>query len=404
VSALYKRAVSGVERIWLAYDQVLPHCIDFIIAGSGTLNADLWRIAIAKAAAVHPGIRSQYQGYLAWAKWIETDVVPAVREIHQQWPAQNYDDSVGILDTRLAFKNGCGVEVVIVHDKVEPKIVFRALHALVDGRGLLLFVDDCMRAYRGEALIGSASTQTDWQLAATITKKTEPIAEEIFTSPFPVQQHQPLGARWLRITLPLCDKPLPRVCMAFLASAQEQGMTQIRLALPVDLRRHLKNSSQHNDGLDDRRRISTGNLTGTIYLLLQVGDDIESITKKIRHQLDANEDCVFPKGYRFLSWLSLKTIYRHTLALFRRSHAKNLYASTAMISNVGRVSLAGYSIADFEPKWAAMHPPLQEGSPLFALMLGHDNGIEVILNFPLCVWHADTITNFSARLRREFEV
>jgi hypothetical protein len=102
--------------------------------------------------------------------------------------------------------------------------------------------------------------------------------------------------------------------------------------------------------------------------------------------------------------LSLKSIYRQALALFRRSHAHNLYASTAMISNVGRVSLASYSIADFVSTWAAMRPPLQEGLPLFAVMVRHDNGIEVVLNFPLCVWQENTINSFSAHLCAEFEV
>lgn len=371
MSSLYSRKVSSTERIWLAYNEITPHIIDYIIAGFGELKLDKWTEAVRRASEVNPVMKSHLIGALAWSRWQESMNYPMVRLVNRDWPVRSDEDAEGLLDSPLDYKDRPPIEVILVNGP-EAKIVFRGLHALVDGRALMHIAQECFRAYRGEPLMGSFDTSTDADIASRVRQDTHPAEHMDYVPPLsPASSPQPLGSKRLRLTLPKVSKPLPRLIQCLAKLADDKGATGKRFILPVDLRRHCNNTS-----------MNAGNLVGKITVDINNEESIEQLSEKIKLQLADNSDCVFPDNYDGLRFLPIKILQKTFAALFNNAHKDNRFLGTAMISNLGKVSLSQLSVPEFNANWAAMYPPLQDGFPIFAGVMGHDNGLEVTLNIP----------------------
>ena len=84
------------------------------------------------------------------------------------------------------------VEVVYVTGPMS-RLVFRAHHGVMDGKGILEFVGDVMRSLGGEAPLGATGTATDLDLAIQLEPPPEPRLAETCLAPTGLTQAAAAG-------------------------------------------------------------------------------------------------------------------------------------------------------------------------------------------------------------------
>ncbi len=156
----FSRKVSPFERIFLLLAMMdCPFSNQLVLEGKGTLDASRWENAVQAASEANPGSRLLYKGRSSWAQWVDCGVTPPVRDFNgAHWSADG-PEGAPFLSDPMPFRDGHSCEVVLLSGD-PARVVFRTLHATMDGGGTLVWVEDIFRALRGEPLIGQGSRQT----------------------------------------------------------------------------------------------------------------------------------------------------------------------------------------------------------------------------------------------------
>jgi hypothetical protein len=184
------------------------------------------------------------------------------------------------------------------------RLVFRTLHAAIDGRGLSHWVMEVCRAMRGEPLQGSTSALTDSDLQAQYADR---IPEQLPAPPtlcIPVippsaAARQPLDYIWRRAVIDRnVSQMLPKTAVFLAQWARHREAGEVVFTIPVDYR-----------GLRTQE-MGIGNLTG--YLRLTVAEDAtpRTLMHQLHSQLRAYADCRPLPGGRRLFRLPLWYILR----------------------------------------------------------------------------------------------
>ncbi len=153
----FRRPVSPNEWLYLAFERRKgePFVIQLVVEGRGTIAPGTLRRAVAEASQSCPGARLTLVG----RTWVDNGRAPAVREV------TDLDAAL-----RAPLDPGAGRSCEVVMSAGEPMtLVFRAHHAVMDGRGLLCWALDVFRALRGEELVGAASPLYDLALLDELT-------------------------------------------------------------------------------------------------------------------------------------------------------------------------------------------------------------------------------------------
>ncbi|MFJ8159057.1 AMP-binding protein [Streptomyces sp. NPDC094468] len=253
----FRRPVSPNEWLYLAFEQRsgAPFVIQLVVEGKGTIEPGALRRAVAEASQACPGARLR----LARRTWVDSGQTPVVREV---------TDLGAGLRAPLDPSAGRSCEVVIRAGEQPTTLVFRAHHAVMDGRGLLSWALDVFRALRGEELVGATSPLSDLGFlgeqigsgAAPRRQRQQPKwpsplgrTARPTASPEPSgrARHQETRVHWARRTL---DGVHHDLVAKIAAAATDASGAAARIMIPVDLRRH-------RPGLR-----ATGNLTLPIFL------------------------------------------------------------------------------------------------------------------------------------------
>ncbi len=313
------RSVSGLERIWLAADQVAPpFAIQFVLEDPA-VDVPRWRAALAKALAANPGFSVQLEGRLRGTRWVPG---PSPEILEVDWDGRSDHPCLWApMDAPMQILIGRGC------------VVFRALHALTDGRGLLGLVSDATRCHAGAEPIGSeGGPTTEFELASRAG---------VEGTPGPPNDQPPLlgealpgleGPVWGFRLLPSVSSPLQKVL---------EILGPGRFAVPVDLRRYAP-------GLR-----SSANLTGVLHL--ELDGSRPTITEE-----DARLGAAHALGAEPMRGLPL-FLMRH----FARKRPER-YGVRAAVSNLGRHDLQLHG----RPARAWLVPPYHWGSPLLMILLG----------------------------------
>lgn len=333
----YSRRVSGLERYSLVLHGAYRYHVDGIVEGIGDIDAQVLQAAVDRAAESNPAIRVRLRGWLVWSKWVDSGKAPKVRSV----PMSDWDGSseqgAPYLNERLDPRCAVADVLLVPCRDGRTRIVFRTLHAAIDGRGCIHWMAEVCRALRGEALLGSDSTLTDLDVQDQYADKIpdEPPAPPAQCIPvlMPAEgERGPLRYIWRRV---LIDHDVPQLltkAAAFLAEwARRREPGDVGFTIPVDYRGFRI------------QEMGIGNLTGYLRLAVPEGATSRSLMVQLGKRLKAYADCRQFPGVRMLLWLPVWYMLRQ----LRPQIDKVLYTVTPALPTGGVVSMGSLKAEQF---------------------------------------------------------
>ena len=341
-------------------------CISFVLEGQveGEVN---WQKAIHQVVAVHPVTRLRMQGTRSNARWTSG---PAMRLRFIQHDGdglgQAGSDFLGAVP--LSLQGPCS-ELVVVSQPQRTLLVLRVLHAVMDGRGMMLLLTDLFRALRGEVLQGGGQLISDQALMQSlkIARGQPPCgpARSLTGMPGNIQG----GDRWIRVAIPHAEHDvLARVAVALADYAQHPETGPVTLAIPVDLRRHVPGGYQ-----------GANNMAAMLKLQLGMGESREVFRGRLKELLDRRADAYFWPALSWIRWLPMTWLDRWVSRPRQGAMHKQLLES-AVISYVGRYRSAALSGGGFNAE--ALYGLPIPGASCFIMILGLDERVDVCLGMP----------------------
>jgi|GEM_PF-28020 len=371
----YVRKLSPLERLHAAVGASpetleVPRWIAHVVEGEGELEPERWREAVRIAGAANPGARVVLRGHLWRARWCESrGSGPRVRvAANCQWDGLG-SDGAEVLDAEvLALRNGPVCEVVLMPGAT-PRVAFRALHAAMDGRGLLHFALDVFRCLRGEEPIGSDSRLTDTELMSAHQGGDPPFVVRRWLQPTGGPVGGARGNVWRRVDLP-GQHPhlLARVALATARHAWlHHGHGPVRFGIPVDLR-------PLSPGIR-----STANLTGMACLDVPRWASVPSLEASLKAQIARGDHAAVPPIIGAASVIPLDRLDRITGRTPDNYRQEQPTMHSGALSNMGRVALDDIQGGGFRGRLVFMTPQL--GS-LFISLMGCETGAHLAVSVP----------------------
>jgi hypothetical protein len=342
----YTRKLSPIERASLALNGFCNYNCDIVVEGQGALSVDTLRSAVDKAARANPGSRVRLHGVLGFSRWIDSGIAPEVQEVRAtSWDGRS-ERGAAFLEERFDALAGGPICKLLYVRGSPAHIVFRALHAAVDGRSLLHWIAEVFRALRGEPLLGSPCTYVEWDVMRKFQDKinrgaldapsTEPNLPVI---PSSAVRSTRLRYIWRAVMIPGNIPNVLAKFAIFLAQYARRGAHgRICFTVPVDLRTLREEV------------LSLGNLTGYLSIPIGPGDSTRDFSRQLSLRVRNHIDCYRPDILKKLPWVPLRTIRRE----IGRGLQRTLYetvpeAMSAGVVSMGNFPLQNLSTPDFAP-------------------------------------------------------
>lgn len=307
----------------------------FVLEGCGRTEPAAWQAALATVCAANPGCRLQLTGRRRTAAWRSDGPLPRLRFVDgRDWDGRSEHGAGFIRAEPLQLYDGPGMELIVAAG-LPTRLIVRVLHAMMDGMGVMHFLEELFRALRGETLLGSNAGFSDVDLMRCLRGQRRPhdrTAPACLTGPV---RGTGTHDSWRRLSL---QGPQPallaRTALAVADYARRHGGQAVRIAVPVNLRRH-------HQGL-----LSTLNFSSMVHVDVAPGDMPEDFRKKLDSLLAQRCETSFPPildAVRLLPLPWLDRLVSRTAANYRRRHL----LETAVLSNLGRHAPARLSGGGF---------------------------------------------------------
>jgi len=352
--APFSRPLSANERLYLAGEKHFSHLlIHLVVEGLGLIEKDPLERALAEASKAIPGSRLR----LAGRRWIADGVIPRV--IERKFSGDVTAELNTTLQNAPMFDASAGYtcDVLLLRAPVRTYLVFRTLHAVMDGKGMMMWAEAVFQALRGDHITDAKSPMNEgmW-LASQRARVVKPPARglayagpglDVVTSA--ANQFQ-LASLTLKTSHPAIVAKLCTGVQSLLMKTTEDAG---RVMVPVDIRPNLPPEHQQ----------STANLSLPLFLRLQRGSDWQEHAGALLAELNAGNHLVYREAYRIhsrtpkflLSW-SLKKVWGQQIS-------QGKYLCSSVISHLGRVDLKDFSTDSFQatlvmapPSYAAIAP------------------------------------------------
>jgi NRPS condensation-like uncharacterized protein len=334
---VYTRKISPVERIAASHivgvrSEPIQKINQFVLEGEGTFDVERWRQALERVAEVLPALRSVWKGHGGRSYWQASGPVPAVVLIeNSQWDGRS-DVGAPFLERSFDLRAGPCCEVILLPGS-PARVVFRTHHALMDGMGTRVFIDEVFKALRAEELDGNESALREIDLLEALDA---PDAEKpaLVTDCLSLDgdaDGRGIGCSWRRQMIPGNFKnaaPAVMYELSQLIRSTNRESGSVRLRLTIDLRRHLKG---------DR---TIGNLTNFLMMDIAETDSELDIRKQLLKKIKTKQDLysVAPAWLlKVASWIPMCLFHRklkneaeNTAPLMRK-------LSSGIISSLGGV-------------------------------------------------------------------
>ena len=325
----YVRRLSPMERYALVIHALHPYHVDAVVEGEGSIDPEQLRLAIAAAAAANPAIRVRLRGRLGYCRWVDSGIAPLLHVIDGvEWDARSEACAPYALASLDPARGGAVAEMILLRTPSgRCWLIGRAVHAALDGRGMLHWMRELFRALRGEALLGSDNRRTDLQVQMTHQQRVtdQPPAPQSCLAVLPAQTPAgELAYVWRRLEIPAQPAHMLARTAQFLAAyARQQGEGAVGFTIPVDFRA-LRDES-----------MGLGNLTGYLRLNIAPDDTPRTLMRQLQQRLRAYADCRVIGGLRFVPWMPLAYMVRQ----LRAQLDQVLYASNPHLPSGGIVSM-----------------------------------------------------------------
>jgi hypothetical protein len=318
-----------------------PRIITLVLEGESRVTPAQWRDAMRCVVDANPGIRLRIRGFRQRARWTNDGAPPPqVRVIENcQWDGSSHRGIEVIEQTPLPVQTGPATELIIATGKI-TRVLLRTPHAVMDGMGVLHLFQELFRALRGESLLGTNAPFSDVDLMRAVTSegwKGEGGGE----GPIPLTggaQGTSFGDVWQRLTLPASPQQnlMGRVAEVAARYAWTFGPGPVRIAVPVNLRRHLP-------GLR-----STMNFSGLLHVGMSSSETADDFRRKVREGLEQNRDAAYPAVAECIRYLPFGWIDRLT-GRTSENYLRRKLLETVLITNLGVIDMAPFTCPQFEP-------------------------------------------------------
>ena len=370
MSDVYHRKVSALERLFLVLQYTdPPFANQMVLEGVGTLDESRWKKAVDQACEVNPGSRLVYRGFSYFAKWVDSGVAAPVRLVDgTNWSGMG-PEGAPFLDDPMSYKKSHTSEVVLVQGD-PPRVIFRTLHTVMDGRGTQTWAEDVFRSLRNEPLIGSSSTMNDVELVASLNKPVKiSRRQKGCLAPTGAVDGNELGYVWKRARVQgKFSRLLPQIAILIAKETRKHGEGPVVFNIPVDLR-----------PLTSEIR-STANWTRRIRLAPTLEATVESVQQElIQKRDDIPGD---PRIVKLLCYLPLNWQARLIRQIKKRNRRKGIYNRTGTISNMGKLPTELYHGGGFETRSGFFVPPETDGKGIFVGLSGSTGAIDVVIALP----------------------
>lgn len=353
----------------------VPRENQIILEGEGPIDIDGFRRAVSRAAQANPGSRLRLAGNSLRARWIPDGQEPKVRTVSNcTWDGMSHVGSGFIRADELSANEGVTGEFVVATAPSGKKqfIVFRNLHSIMDGMGYMHFLQEVFRAMRGEKLAGTNAffREADLMLSVDSDRRAQIRYKDFKVRPAYATggpRGGEIGDSWQKTVI---EGPLmllsARVSAAVAEFAHRYSDTKARIAVPVNLRRHMPEIS------------STMNLTGLQYIELFKGDSFMKFQQILHEALKKNNDTNYAKSSELLRMLPFSWMERLSCRT-PRNYLKHRIIETIMVSDLG-----GFKAKDFTG--GGFSATQLFGVPLpgnaFGLLSTLDNRVAVTIGMP----------------------
>ncbi|MFD2421808.1 non-ribosomal peptide synthetase [Amycolatopsis pigmentata] len=327
----------------LAPAEVSNYLIQIVVEGTGVLDRDRVEDAVQRAAEACPGARLVLAGRRG-LDWMDGGAPPRVRVLPGDGlDRETFADS-GELFRPLGGKRGEDNNEVVILTGERPALVFRIHHAVMDGRGALMWIAEVFRALRGEPLREARSTVTDADLLRDLRPSSRSVRKPAGRPPLRAPEPERHGSFFLRRTVQGTHPAL--VAKVTVALTDAIGEDEVVYGVPVDLRRHRP---------EER---STGNLAFGTRLSVRRGMGWETVHEQMLRALDENDELVSMPSAGMLD------LVRRLPAGVLLKMTKGRSQAAFVLTHLGKVDLPEFSCAGFTattvyslPVWGAHVAP-----------------------------------------------
>jgi len=351
---VFSKPVTAIEKFYIALDSLYrPFVNQLVLHGRGRFDHGLLAAALERAAEANPGITLRTQRRLGRMRWVPG---PGPRfSVHEatEWEARS-GEGAPFLELPLDPHAGPSCELQLIESGEDSYLVFRSLHATMDGSGTRLWAEEVFRALRGEPLLGSDCTETDIEFAAGLN-------DEPFEMP-PEDALHPCGAwdraagssrHWTRVSIEEArtDHVLARIATALARQTARHGSGEpgvVRINIPADLR------------VFHPEKRSTGNLIGAVFEEVGSEDSVEVIAERVKQRLRKREHARFPRTYNLLRWIPLRRMRILVREGAGRARRTGLQQFSATVSYLGDFPPEPFSTSGFTPRAAFFIPPVAQ--------------------------------------------
>ncbi len=370
---IYKKRLSFMEKMYLLFDELRPpFCNQLVVEGTGRLRPRDLEEALIRSSQVNPGSTLRLRGTLGHMEWV-AGPDPPLRVIRgSSWDGWS-ERGAPFLHERIDPRAGPGCELQYVEAGPRTFLIFRSLHAVMDGVGHRAWVRDFFTALGGDHPKGHPDVLCSTRVASSVTSETLRFPRGDALHPCGRADAPTSGNsyQWRRLTLkrPKGSLMLAQVALELARAARAHGEGPFRVSIPVDLR-HYRPQAR-----------TTLNLIGALFLEVTPDDTPETFLARLREGLRRGDHARLPPGYPWWSWLPLPLVSLLLRRAFRSEHTTGRYSISATISDLGSFAPSDCSVAGFSPGAAFFIPPFAD-QHCFVTLNGFADRTDLLLAIP----------------------
>jgi len=369
---VFKRPVTSVEHLYLSGKEIFSDIvIQAIIEGKGILKPDELQDALIKVSKKFPGTCLR----LHKNNWIN-DGEPAKVILLEKYPntREHLSEYVNMHDG-FDPQGGHTVEVELAQEDNRSLVIFRSVHAVMDGRGLEFWAKAVFATLRGEKIEAADSIMTD----DTFTlEKRAPIKKD--EPKIPRSEGPPLNADadiqnnfsfdYDRITLKGTDPAIvAKLGIGINKLLIEKKDDKGTMMVPVDLRQEISK--------DEPR--STGNLSLPVFITLEKDQTWSQLLSQLLSKLQKKKYIGRSRNNLMYRRLSKRMLGVFVKSLWNFQMRKGKYITSAVVSHVGNHLFNDYSSPGFIADSIAFIPCVMPIAPLSLVITESEMKTEIII-------------------------
>lgn len=336
--------------------------IIFIIEGEGQPDKNAWQQALGQVSQHNPGTRLRMVGSRLRARWQSDGAPPRLRlEENCLWDGQSEAGSEFLYREALSLDTGPVMELIMATG-IKTRVIVRVLHAAMDGIGVMHFYQELFRALRHEPLLGSNAGFSDTDLMLSIPSDARPQKKQPPAALTGGARGDRKGDTWQRLSL-LSPQPalLARTALAVAEFARRHSTQAVRIALPVNLRRHCP-------GL-----LSTLNFSSMIHVDVAADEGPDDFRHKLTILLETGRHTNYPAWLDYLRLLPLPWLDR-LVSRTEKNYRQRKLLETIVLSNIGNFSAQDLSGGGFQAQ-RIFGLPMKDNA--FLMLFGMDGRIDI---------------------------